>query len=238
MDGADWRPPLQYQLAAPPTEARELARYTSAVSANSLPAPDPNDPDVKYLEAGFARYNTGAGRFLLRLTYTPVLLKDTQGQYYDPVFGVTAAGVANAPVAIPPGKYIKIESIGREGVIDPLDPTTYGNNRSSDRLQSYQVAYQPIGITDYARFETNPDNRSTTADMGVTSQTYPQDTDGGIATAGAYDFIPPPRPVRRCWMRTGTLPIRSIRSSPPMVPPMRTKSSRAVKSFLTHRRGR
>ena len=191
MDGADWRPPLQYQLAAPPTEARELARYNLATA--NLPSltnpPYSDDPDRKYLEAGFARYNTGAGRFLLRLTYTPVLLKDTQGQFYDPVFGLSASNVANAPVAIPPGKYIKIESIGREGVIDPRDPTTYGNNRSSDRLQSYQVAYQPIGITDYARFETNPDNRSTTADMGVTSQTYPQDTDGGIATAGAYDFI-------------------------------------------------
>ena len=183
MDGADWRPPLQNTLLNPPTEARELARYTNAVAASGLSAPDPTDPDAKYLEAGYVRYNTGAGRFLLRLTYTPVLLKDAQGQYYDPVFG------NGTPVAIPPGKYIKIESIGREGVIDPRDPTTYGNNRSSDRLQSYQVAFQPIGITDYARFETNPDNRSTTADLGVTSQAYPQDTDGGIATAGAYDFI-------------------------------------------------
>lgn len=187
MDGADWRPPLQNTLLAPPTEARELARYTNAVAVNSLSAPDPTDPDAKYLEAGFARYNTGAGRFLLRLTYTPVLIRDTpNGPFYDPVFG------NSAPVAVPPGKYIKIESIGREGVIDPRDPTTYGNNRSSDRLQSYQVAYQPIGITDYARFETNPDNRSTTADMGVTSRFYAQDTDGGIATAGAYDFFGDP----------------------------------------------
>ena len=185
MDGADWRPPLQNTLLTPPTEPRELARYTNAVSANALPPADPNDPDAKYLEAGFARYNTGAGRFLLRLTYTPVLLKDTSGQYYDPVFG------NGTSVGVPPGKYIKIESIGREGVIDPRDPTTYGNNRSSDRLQSYQVAYQPIGITDYARFETNPDNRSTTADMGVTSRFYAQDTDGQIITPGAYDFNNP-----------------------------------------------
>ena len=187
MDGADWRPPLQNTLLTPPTEQRELARYTNAVVANGLSAPDPTDPDAKYLEAGFARYNTGAGRFLLRLTYTPVLVRTSAtSPYYDPVFG------SGAPVAIPPGKYIKIESIGREGVIDPRDPTTYGNNRSSDRLQSYQVAYQPIGITDYARFETNPDNRSTTADMGVTSRFYAQDTDGGIATAGAYDFFVDP----------------------------------------------
>jgi len=192
LDGADWRPPLQYQLAVLPTEKRELDRYTVA-SAN-LPSlttpPYRDDPDRKYLEAGFARYNTGAGRFLLRLTYTPVLEKDSQGQFFDPVYGLDANNVAIAPVSVPPGKYIKIESIGREGVIDSLDPTTYGNNRTSDRLQSYQVAFQPIGITDYARFETNPDNRSTTADMGVTSRFYAQDTDGGIASPGAYDFVP------------------------------------------------
>ncbi len=194
LDGADWRPPLQFQLAIPPTEPRELARYTAvAASLPSLTAlPYSNDPDAKYLEAGFARYNTGAGRFLLRLTYTPVLLKDAQGQYYDPTIGKDANGVALAPIAVPPGKYIKIESIGREGVIDLLDPTTYANNRSSDRLQAYQVAYQPIGITDYARFETNPSNRSATADIGVTSRFYAQDTDGGIATAGAYDFLTDP----------------------------------------------
>ena len=190
LDGADWRPPLQNTLLNPPTETREAARYAAAVTANSLTAPNLSDPDAKYLEAGFARYNTGAGRFLLRLTYTPVLLKDTQGQFYDPVVGVNAtSGLASAPVSVPPGKYIKIESIGREGVIDQQDPTTYSNNRSSDRLQAYQVAYQPIGITDYARFETNPDNRSATADMGVTSRYYAQDTDGGIATPGSYDFV-------------------------------------------------
>ena len=166
-------------------------RATTAVKTNLPSLAGSTDPDAKYLEAGFARYNTGAGRFLLRLTYTPVLLKDAQGQYYDPVTQTDASGT-EVPVAIPPGKYIKIESIGREGVIDFLDPTTYANNRSSDRLQAYQVAYQPIGITDYARFETNLSNRSTTADIGVTSRFYAQDTDGGVATAGAYDFIPDP----------------------------------------------
>jgi hypothetical protein len=194
LDGADWRPPLQYKLLNPPTEPRELARYN--VAAANLPAltalPYSNDPDLKYLEAGFARYNTGAGRFLLRVTYTPVLLRDTPtSQYYDPVIKTDANG-QEIPVSVPPGKYLKIESIGREGVIDPQDPTTYGNNRSSDRLQAYQVAYKPIGITDYARFETNPDNRSSTADIGVTSRFYAQDTDGGIATAGAYDFLTDP----------------------------------------------
>ncbi len=192
LDGADWRPPLQTTLLNPPVEPREAARYAAFVKANNLPAADPNDPDAKYLEAGFARYNTGAGRFLLRLTYTPVLLRDTAtSPFYDPVIKTDASGT-EIPVVVPPGKYIKIESIGREGVIDFQDPTTYGNNRSSDRLQAYQVAYQPIGITDYARFETNLANRSATADLGVTSRFYAGDTDGGIATPAAYDFVRDP----------------------------------------------
>ncbi len=163
VDGADWRPPLQYQLAVPPTEARELARYNAA----ALTVATATDPDVEYLQAGYARYNTGAGRFLVRVTYDPV-------------------NIGNA--SVPPGKYLKIESIGREGVIDPNDPTTFGNNRSSDRTQAYQVAYKPIGITDYARFETNPDKRSDIANLGVASQFYAQNSDGGIATPGVSDF--------------------------------------------------
>jgi len=172
LDGADWRPPLQFQLATPPTGTRELARYNAAkanlLSLTSLPYSD--DPDKEYLEAGYARYNTGAGRFLLRVTYDPVNV----GQ-----------------LDVPPGKYLKIESIGREGLIESIDPTTYTNNRSTDRTQAYQVAYKPIGITDYARFETNPDNRSDIANLGVISQQYTQDSsnDGGIATPGVYDFV-------------------------------------------------
>jgi len=167
IDGADWRPPLQFQLATPPTEARELARYNAAVAANKLPIVNANDPDLEYLQAGYARYNTGAGRYLVRVTYDPV-------------------NVSNQTVS--PGKYLKIESIGREGNIDPLDPTTYTNNRSTDRTQSYQVAYKPIGITDYARFETNPDKRSDIANLGVASQYNSSEPDGEIVTPGVYDF--------------------------------------------------
>ena len=159
-DGADWRPPLQNTVANPPTEARELSRYTAAVTANGLAAAGATDPDYAYLQQGFTRYTAGAGRFLLRVTYSPVM-QQTAGVNIDPVTG--------QPVAVPPGRYIKIESIGREGVIDPLDPTTYANNGSSDRTQAYQVAYKPIGITDYARFETNLENRSDIAPSGVVS---------------------------------------------------------------------
>ncbi len=167
-DGADWRPPLQNTVGIIPTDAREANRYAAAVTTNSLAAAAVTDPDKAYLDQGFTRYTAGAGRFLLRLTYDPINLYK-----------------ANSA----PGRYIKIEAIGREGVIDPLDPTTYGNNRSSDRTQAYQVAYKPIGITDYARFETNLENRSDTANIGVVSQQYVPDPDGHIATPGAIDFI-------------------------------------------------
>lgn len=165
MDGADWRPPLQFQLAVPPTEARELARYNAAVAA--LPQVNVNDPDAEYLQAGYARYNTGAGRYLVRVTYDPVNVSG---------------------LSVPPGKYLKIESIGREGNIDPTDPTTYTNNRSSDKTQATLVAYKPIGITDYARFETNPDKRSDIANLGVVSQYNDSYADGQIVTSGVYDF--------------------------------------------------
>jgi hypothetical protein len=179
LDGADWRPTLQFQLdpayqPSSTTSPREFNRYTQAVTTLALNPVPAADPDLKYLQAGFARYNTGAGRFLLRVTYDPVNI------------GLGQPKAMPAPV--PPGKYLKIESIGREGIIDNIDPTTYGNNRSSDRTQAYQVAYKPIGITDYARFETNPDNRSETANLGVTSRANASDTDGGIVTPGAYDF--------------------------------------------------
>jgi len=199
LDGADWRPPLQFALsdgtngttdnrpgtgpagpaAAPTSDSRERVRY----KANTPPAANINDPDKEYLDAGYARYNTGAGRFLLRVTYNPV---NVIGDPSNAPNYVSATGIVN-----PPGKTLKIESIGREGTIDSTDPTTYTNNRSTDRTQAYQVAYKPIGITDYARFETNPDNRSDIANLGVISRQYTEDSsnDGGIATPGVYDFV-------------------------------------------------
>lgn len=200
-DGADWRPPLQFAVldgtngnpdyrpgtgpAGPAYpngsmvstgDSRERKRYKSQVydplnNPTGILKPvatgASGDPDTEYLRAGFARYNTGAGRYLVRVTYDPV-------------------NVATASVS--PGKYLKIESIGREGTIDPNDPTTFINNRSTDKTQATLVALKPIGITDYARFETNPDKRSDIANLGVVSQFYAANTDGGIATPGVFDF--------------------------------------------------
>jgi len=216
--GADWRPALQFAVSdgtngtpddrpgtgpAGPAypngstiltgDSRERKRYKSQVynpqtNPNGLapvPTGTPGDPDAEYLQAGYARYNTGAGRYLVRVTYNPVNLVG------DPANSANNY-VSTTGLAVPPGKYLKIESIGRGGNIDPMDPTTYGNNRSSDRTQSYLVAYKPIGITDYARFETNPDKRSDIANLGVVSQFYAANPNGGIATPGVSDFYVDP----------------------------------------------
>ena len=171
-DGADWRPPLMFQLATNiPADAHGSARY-NAIKA-TLPVIAAQDPDRAFLEQGFARYTIGQGRFLLRLTYS--------------------AGTVGT--ADPRARYIKIESVGRDGVIDDKDPTTY-SNAPATRLNATLVEYKAIGITDYARFETNPDKRSDVMALGVASQYHPNTgntdpTPQGIITPGVYDFTSP-----------------------------------------------
>jgi hypothetical protein len=170
LDGADWRPPLQAQLDAGdiPTGTAALARYNAIKSGltNLNAAPYLNDPDKLYLQQGFSRYDTEGGRFLLRVTY-------------DPQAATT--------------HYLKIESVGREGIVDQTDPTTY-QNQPATRLAATLIAYKPIAITDYARFETNKDNRSGAIDLGVPSAYRPNPGNGdptpsGIVTPGVFDFV-------------------------------------------------
>ena len=104
---------------------------------------------------------------------------------YDP------AGVSNPDNATPGSaysdplaRYIKIESIGREGAVDPQDPTTY--TVQANRLNATLIQYKAIGITDYARFVTNPDKRSDVMPLGVASQ-YDSNA-GKLITPGVYDF--------------------------------------------------
>lgn len=174
LDGADWRPPLQFQLSAPPQGAQEKARYTAAVANLNIQVAKKNDPDYSYLVQGFARYNIGGGRFLLRVTYDPVGINNPAG-----------AATPGAPYSDPRARYIKIESVGREGTIDASDPTTY-NNQPPTALNATLIQYKAIGITDYARFETNPDRRSGAMALGVSSQ-FDQQANG-IVTPGVYDF--------------------------------------------------
>ena len=131
-EGADWRP----------------------VPDNEAPALSTNDPDFQWVRpynavesgsagpsGGFTRFNSGQGRFLLRVSYNP-----------DPKVVMS--------------KYIKIETVGRWGTIDPADPTTL-HDAAHFRLRREITAFKPIGITDYSRFITNKDNRSADIPLGV-----------------------------------------------------------------------
>lgn len=135
----------------------------------------PNDPDAVYMNtktgtwSGFFRYNAGGGRYLVRVTYNN-----------------TNPNVApNDPLK----KLIKIESIGREGVVDQTDPTTW---QRRNQTATYRVAYKAIGITDYARFETNIDKRTEIVQVGVPSQYDGRKTNPAtkIYTPGVVDVIP------------------------------------------------
>ncbi len=119
------------------------------------------------MDQGFTRYNIGTGRFLLRVSYDPV----------------GADNVARASSGSDPrARYIKIEVVGREGAVDANDPTTYVN-QPAIRLAATLVEYKAIGITDYARFETNPDKRADIMALGVASAQYVSDfTDPTAAT--------------------------------------------------------
>lgn len=173
LDGADWRPPLQFALATAPTATTlQGKRYAAAVTTLGLAAVPPNDPDRVFLEQGFTRYNIGGGRYLLRVTYDPVGL----GNQNNPSPG--------AAYSDPLTRYIKIEAVGREGIVDPNDPTTY-RNAPPTRLNATLVQYKAIGITDQTRFETNPDNRSDVMALGVASM---YDNSGNIVTPGTFDF--------------------------------------------------
>ena len=158
--GADWRPPLQFG-----TNTTDVPGYTGVLAAAL-----PNDPDKRWLDQGYSRYNLANGRFLLRITYDP--LSATRGAN-------AAAGIAPAANA----KYLKIDVVGRQGVVDSSDPTTYTNS-PSETLRAERIAYKPIGLVDYARFITNKDNRNDTAVLGV-----PSIYNGTkITTPGVYDI--------------------------------------------------
>lgn len=131
-DGADWRPApdnLPPALREDDPDFEWLRPYTPAEAGDTGPT------------GGYTRFNSGQGRFLLRVSYNP-----------DP--------------RIPMSKYIKIESVGRWGNIDPDDPTTF-HDVSSKSLRREITAYKPIGLTESCRFITNKSNRNVDVALGV-----------------------------------------------------------------------
>ncbi len=158
-DGADWRPvpdnlgilvnPDNTPTTDPPQPAPDWQmlrdrhpdfKWVRAYYKTELPVGAPEGMGYAGPSGGFSSFNTGEGRFLLRVSYTP--------RPDDPF-----------------SKYIKIESVGRWGAIDNEDPTTWKPYAQSN-LRREITAYKPIGVTDYLRFVTNKDNRSMDFPLG------------------------------------------------------------------------
>jgi hypothetical protein len=124
----------------------------SEEGADWRPTPDNitnnNDPDYFWLKpynpadgtGGFTRINFTKGRALIRVSYQP------------------SGPVHRQPV-------IKIESVGRPGLVDPDDPTTLGGADITRRRE--KVAYLQIGTIDYLRFVMNRDQRATLMEFGA-----------------------------------------------------------------------
>jgi len=155
-EGADWRP-VPDNLGFIWTPGVPPATGTLTPNAN-LADVAKNHPDFQWLRpyapteqtvnavpnamgptGGFTSFTMGEGRYLLRVSYNP-----------DP----------NDKLS----KYIKIESVGRSGVVEETDPTTWVGGT---RLRRELTAYKPIGVTDYWMFITNREKRTADIPLGA-----------------------------------------------------------------------
>jgi len=133
-----------------------------------------NDPDYDLINQGYTRYTYGDGRFLVKVVY-------------DPVNAVTGTFGQNVSLL---NRYIQVKSVGRAGIVDPTDPTTF--TQGQQPLNDTLVGYKQIGLTDYARFITDPDDTDQVASIGVPSIVATQNLAGGsltgLITPGVQDF--------------------------------------------------
>jgi hypothetical protein len=138
---------------------------------------NPNDPDFNWLARGFTRVEMNAGRALIKVTYRPDLINDPLNPLNK--------------ILDPNGKYIKIESVGRVGAVNPNDPTTFLNT-PSPRLRREYVAYKQIGLGDYLRWMTNHNNDTKAeAFFGVQPMGVPVFMQLGGLPAGTGYALPP-----------------------------------------------
>ena len=124
----------------------------SEFGADWRPIPDnsnnPSDPDYFWIKpynptdktGGFTRINFPNGRALIRVSYQP------------------SGPLHRQPV-------IKIESVGRIGLVDPNDPTTLREGASGNRAE--RAAYIQIGTIDYLRFVMNRNQRGDIMELGA-----------------------------------------------------------------------
>lgn len=193
-EGADWRglptAPIDSTRTAGAPSIPETTvdpdaffiRPPATVTGNSVVWPGSVYPD----EGGpdglgpFFRVPFRNGRALVRIRYAP---SDAD------IFRSTASGALRRPGLA--RNYILIESVGREGIVNPRDPTSV-NNTTPRRIRNFasladfnntvaqfradqakfggiQVnrAFASIGIIESARFITNKDGVSRPSDIGV-----------------------------------------------------------------------
>ncbi len=192
-EGADWRPkPTNYsareaaQQGLPldpdfrwirpwaPVETGEKVwreRNNGLAFVGETP-PNDNYEDTGLREkgpsGGFTRFNQSGGRFLLRVNYNP---SNWGGAPLAPDVPKTVVLRPNEEYGPTPlSRFIIIEAVGREGVLDPKDPTTF----EFTQLRRELVALKPIGITDYIRFVTNKDHSSRVATLGASIFVLPE----------------------------------------------------------------
>ncbi len=180
-DGADWRP-LPDNLGSQTAPIPNPATGVQPVPDLGWTTAQANNPDFQWTRpywptelggdgqpgsgyagptGGYTTFDSGQGRFLLRISYNP-----------DPTD--------------PMSKYIKIESIGRWGVLLNGDPTTLNPEPGAPpRMRREITAFKPIGITDYARFVTNKENRSLTFTLGCPGF----DTEMGRFSSGQSSWV-------------------------------------------------
>ena len=178
-EGADWRPEptnLTYTQDdfknpnfQPDPDFRWIRPF--APTEQGVEVPGTGGLRERGPSGGFTRFNYGNGRFLIRVSYNPsnwigaplssdVPNRPPRGEEYGPT---------------PLSKYIRIESIGREGVVDPKDPTTF----KQTNLRHELVAFKPIAVTDYVLFVTDKDRTNSTASIGVDPFPLTDEINGG-----------------------------------------------------------
>ncbi|MES2462955.1 MAG: hypothetical protein V4671_20415 [Armatimonadota bacterium] len=189
--GADWRPVPEVNISAQDPDYFWLQAYNNNGTPNDI-----NDDFGGYTRVNFGGDTPGSpgGRALIRVTYRP-----------EPT-PVAPAGLSEDAAA---RKLIRLESIGRVGVITPGDPTTY-NNTQAVSLRRELVAYKEIGITDYLRYFTNKDNKPTTATLGAANQVFDAPATAGNAGGARAATAPEIRDIESYYIGGG------IRSNAPL----------------------
>ncbi len=169
-EGADWRPTPGCPAGVPICVA--------------IPTDDPDyfwlkpyDPATG--QGGFTRVTFGGptasqsnlgGRALVRVSYRPYRTDPTTGDFWEDKNGDGAYQPATERVdpndADRTRRFLQLESIGRVGLVDTSDPTTFRNSEGLG-LRRELVAYKALGLTESLRFITDKDKRRSPATLGA-----------------------------------------------------------------------